>query len=224
MITMRCEACGAEAYEGAVSCDDCGRRLAPAEPRPEPAIPRHELWRMAMWGAGALTMIALGALAVVVVGTLTRTPASTNAEATTTTTSTTTTLPPDEPIQALELVDVPVSAPVTIEAPPIDRPARIHHGGQIVVFEIDGNECGSGGGSLGASGTITNLSPVDQALTFALTVDLIRSTTGSRLERQVVDVGGLAAGDTATWEVRASSPRKVNVRCIVREVTVAPVD
>ncbi len=179
---------------------------------------------MAMWGAGALTMIALGALAVVLVGSLNRTPPATSAEATTTTTSTTTTLPPDEPVQALELVDMPVSAPVTIEAPPIDRPARIHRDGQIVVFEIDGDECGSGQGSLGAAGTVTNLSPVDQTLTFALTVDLIRSTTGSRLERQVVDVGELASGDTTAWEVRASAPRKVNVRCIVRDVTVTPVD
>ncbi|HHC07453.1 MAG TPA: hypothetical protein ENK55_01875 [Actinobacteria bacterium] len=214
-----CDACGAEFAEGTRRCPDCGAPVGDAARSPIGEPPRH----LATWAGVVLGGLAVVVLVVVGFRMLTWDPAAAEPTSTTTSTTTTTTLPPpDEPIQALELVDVPVTAPVTIERPPIDRTARLHHDGQLVVVEIVGEACGSGGGTLGASGTLTNRSPVGQTLDFTLVVDLVRTTTGSRMERIAVDLPAVAPGETVPWTVEAQSPRKVKLRCVVAELTVAP--
>jgi hypothetical protein len=222
--SSKCVACGADlALSGARYCSECVASIpaggVEAKPPRSPSTISDEYWRYITWGAIAAAIIAVGALAAVLLGSLKSDAVSGEVAAVMT-------IPPavssTVEVKALESIDVPVTGPIVIEAPRIGPSTRYHREGAVVVVRVTMDECERSEGMLRAGGTIRNDSPLGQSLSYTLTVDLERSRLGTRLARLEDVVDRVGPGETAAWSVETRSTKVVTVRCDVASLRVAP--
>jgi len=219
MLTFTCPSCGAETPSDAELCPDCGATpTAPAR-----AIPGAQL--VTPVGV-AIIGLALLVLAVVGIATFTREPATPVTAAPTTTsraTSTTTsTLASGALVPGMKMLTVPVDAPAVVTDPPLGHPSRLFRDGQIVHFTLTGDVCSLSRGRLTIAGTLTNDTPVNQTLSYVVEVEALRPTTGTHIARLQQELPSVGPGETRAWEMEATWPRTVRIRCRVTSLTVIP--
>ncbi len=189
---------------------------------PPPSRITDELWQYITWGATAVGAVAIVALVAVVFGLLsgTGTAGAAHPAAAEEVVATSVTVP----VKAIEMINVPVTEPVVIRSPRIGRTARYHQDGTVVVVGVTMDVCERHDGMLRATGSIRNDSAVDQTFDYDIGIDLKRRGTGAVLAHLGASIEGLEPGEAAVWTVEAVSSRVVNIRCVVTDLTVIPVD
>jgi hypothetical protein len=128
------------------------------------------------------------------------------------------------PVKAIEVINVPVIEPVVLRSPRIGPTTRYHQDGTVVVVRVTMDVCERHDGMLRAGGSIRNDSALEQTFDYDLGVDLKRKGTGGLLDHLEASVEGVAPGETVEWNVETVSSRVVNIRCLVADLTVIPVD
>jgi len=220
----KCVACGADlSLPGARYCSECVASIPAGgeeakRPRP-PSTISDEYWRYITWGAIAAAIVAVGALAAVLFGSMKGNAVS--GEATVASTIPAVVLSTVN-VKALEIIDIPVTGPVVIESPRIGPSTRYHREGAVAVVRVTMDECERSEGMLRAGGSIRNDSPVGQTFTYALTVDLVRSRLGTSLARLEDVIERVGPGATVAWSVGTPSTKGVTVRCDVASLKLDP--
>ncbi len=229
MISVRCEACGSDlADTDDELCIHCGAQVsglegAPASPEPERATKRDP------GDYGPLLVVAAFLVSVVAVGAITATLLSAvlrsgdgDAVAGRSSTVTSTTATTADPRPNTPSFDPPLSEAVTIPDPTLGEVARYHLGEDVVTFEIIGDFCGRGEGTIGAGGVLQNFSMAQQTLDYVIAVDLIRVWNRAPLGRLEATVEGLAPFESAPWSVEMVSSRVSTITCEITSVTLTP--
>ncbi|MEN8233715.1 MAG: hypothetical protein ABFR89_02185 [Actinomycetota bacterium] len=191
----------------------------------EPETPSRltdDQWRYLAWVSVAVGIVAVGAIIAVMVGTITRTPEAARASSEATST-TSTTIDPESAPHALEMIELPVTAPVVIDHPRVGVTGRYHRDGSVVMVRITGDECERSDGMLRAAGTIRNESKVGQTFDYVISLEVQRSLTGSVLTKLETTVENLGPDEKAEWSVEEASSKVTSMRCLVSELTVIPV-
>ncbi len=239
MITVACPSCGSdlEDPDDAV-CMHCGLpigspRHAEADPEPEPeaaAVPNSMsaplsadgVWRLALWGALLVSIVAVGAITATLLSAMFRS-AEPEAAVISTSSLTTTTVATGASIGlGTPNFDPPVAGAITIADPKLDEVTRHHTGDEVITFQLDGVFCGRGEGTLVASGVIRNYSMAQQTFDYHINVELIRTWNRARigfLEATVQDVGPF---ESAEWSVEMVSSRVSAIDCAVTGITATP--
>ncbi|MEA3501697.1 MAG: hypothetical protein U9R47_02905 [Actinomycetota bacterium] len=225
---MKCVACGTELADVAARyCVSCGEPVpAPGESSgTDPSLPSRitdEYWQYITWGAVAAGAVAIVALVAVVFSLLsgTGTAGAADPESAEEVASTTTTVP----AKALKTIDVLVTEPVVVRSPRLGSTSRYYQEGTVVVVRVTMDVCERHDGMLRASGSIRNDSALDQTFDYEVGIDLKRRGTGALLAHLEAVTESLEAGETAEWSVETVSSRVVNLRCVVADLTVIPIE
>ena len=241
MITVACRSCGydLEDPDDAV-CMHCG--LPVGSPRhaeadldsdpdsdpvaaPEsvpPPLSADSVWRLALWGALLVSIVAVGAITATLLSAVFRS-AEPEAAVFGTGSATTTTVAAAADVGLGWLsFDPPVAGAITVASPKLDEITRHHADAEVITFQLDGAFCGSRDGTVVASGVIHNYSLAQQTFDYRISVELIRTWNRARigfLEATVQDLGPL---ESAEWSVEMVSSRVTAIDCAITEITATP--
>jgi hypothetical protein len=236
MASPNCAMCGSGLSDfDARSCAACGAVVerpdaVVEQPDPSPAVegpPRwkmtEEQWQYVTWGALAAAAVAVVALIAVVFGLLSQSEAAEAApDAAGAVATTTTPLALSE--QAGELAGLPVGEPELIEYPRLWSSNMYNRNGAVVALRVTMDECERREGMLYASGSIRNDSPVGQALSYRLGIELTRAVVATPLGSLEAVVDDLGPGETTDWIAETVSTKAVSLRCEVATLTVTPAE
>lgn len=252
MISVSCRSCGSDLEDPRDAvCMHCGLpvggRRPPAEPEPAPPpvvdeqpagetddhgesgppakpppLSAESLWKLGLLAALLVSIVAVAAIAVTLLSAVTRSPEP----QTSSTTSATAVIEGDQPdagpVRWSPDFDPPVGEAITIDHPNLDAVTREHVGGEVVTLQVDAHNCGSGEGTLTATGSITNYSMARQRFDYTITVDLIRAWNRSTIGTLSTTVEGLGPLESAEWSVEMLSSRVSSIDCDVTSVTATP--
>ena len=243
MITVACRSCGSDLEDpDDTVCMHCGFAVgsprhaeSASDPDPElvtaaeslsPPLTVEGAWRLALWGALLVSIVAVGAITATLLSAAFRSQPPEAAVVSTgsvTTTSTATTTATVAPVGLrIPGFDSPVVGVITIAHPKIDEVTRHHTGDEVVTFQLDGVFCGRGAGTLVASGVIRNYSMAQQTFDYRIAVELIRTWNRARIGFLEATVQDLGPFESAEWSVEMASSRVSAIDCAVTEVTATP--
>ena len=229
MISLTCRVCGGDlAAADDAFCVHCGspvddRRDAPDhDPDHQPLLSKN----MVTAGAAIVAVIAIGAIAATMLASLFHTPEpgpTISGPAAPTTTIATPVVVGSTTVWPLTRIsDEPVVNSHTITEPVIDDLVRYIIGGEALTFRIDGDHCGRGSGTIGASGVIRNYSLAQQTFDYVLHVELIRVWNRARIGHLEATIEDLGPFEAAEWSVEMVSSRVATFDCKITDVTVIP--
>jgi hypothetical protein len=256
MISVSCRSCGSDLEDPRDAvCMHCGMPIGgrrppelPAQTPPRKAVEASSesppadggerpagpplspasMWKLGIWAALLVSVVAVGAILATLITAATHTPEIAQGTASAAADATGAPAGADESDHAaisplMPDLDPPLAGAVTIDHPALNTVVRQNTGTGVVAFRIDGSHCGRGEGKIVASGVITNYSMARQRFDYTITVDLIRSWNRSvigTLETTVTDLGPL---ESAEWSVEMVSSRVSTLDCDVTAVGATPV-
>lgn len=251
MISVSCQSCGSDLEDPRDAvCMHCGLPVG-GRPKPDPAGPSQppavdeppvdeegqrrasapslvsplsteSAWKLGLWGALLVSIVAVGGIAATLLSAATRSPDLEGPPATPTTESTAIGDVDLGPAPPTPDFDPPLAGSITIDHPDLNVLTRRHLDDAVVTFQLGGDFCGSRGGSITANGEITNYSMARQRFDYTITVDLIRAWNRSTIGTLETTIEGLAPLESAEWSVEMISSRVSSIDCNVTSITATP--
>jgi hypothetical protein len=199
-----------------------GGETEPELPKlPGPALSNESMWKLGLWGALLVSIVAVGVIAATLVSAAFRSPELDPTQAPSVA------APADEssddgPAKPTPNFDPPLAEPITVDHPTLNVLSREHMDSGVLTFQIDGNYCGRGEGTITASGVITNYSMARQRFDYTITVDLIRTWNRSVIGTLETTIEDLDPLESVEWSVEMVSSRVATIDCDVTSVVATP--
>lgn len=190
-------------------------------PRAAPVLSNGSMWKLGLWGALLVSIVAVGAIAATLLSAATRSP---EPDSTPSAASATAVGEADNggPVPLTPDFDPPLTESITIRQPELNVLTREHLDTGILTFRLVGDYCGRGEGTITASGAITNYSMARQAFDYTITVELIRAWNRSVIGTLETTIEDLAPLETAEWSVEMVSSRVATIDCDVTSIVATP--
>lgn len=189
---------------------------------PGPVLSNESMWKLGLWGALVVSIVAVGAITATLLSAATRSPEPDPSQSSAASTETVAGGSAAEPALLTPDFDQPLGAAVTVDHPALNELTRLHLDDGILTVRVDGNYCGRGEGTITATGQITNYSMARQRFDYTITVDLIRAWNRSVIGTLETTVEAVDPLESAEWAVEMVSSRVATIDCDVISVVATP--